>query len=31
VILPADIDETDLLVSEGDAVRAGETIIAERD
>jgi len=31
VILPADIDETDLLVSEGDAVRAGETIMAERD
>jgi phosphatidylserine decarboxylase len=30
VILPADIDEEDLLVREGDAVRAGETIVAER-
>ncbi|WP_144798264.1 protein sorting system archaetidylserine decarboxylase [Halorubrum depositum] len=31
VIFPADVDEDDLLVREGDAVRAGETIIAERD
>ncbi|WP_435074004.1 protein sorting system archaetidylserine decarboxylase [Halorubrum sp. HHNYT27] len=31
VILPADVDEDDLLVREGDAVRAGETIIAERE
>ncbi|WP_418285646.1 protein sorting system archaetidylserine decarboxylase [Halorubrum sp. DTA46] len=31
VILPADVDAADLLVREGDAVRAGETIIAERD
>ena len=31
VVLPADVDEDDLLVREGDAVRAGETIIAERD
>jgi phosphatidylserine decarboxylase len=30
VVLPADVDEDDLLVREGDAVRAGETIIAER-
>jgi len=30
VILPVDINEDDLLVAEGDAVRAGETIIAER-
>jgi phosphatidylserine decarboxylase len=30
VVLPADVDEGDLLVREGDAVRAGETIIAER-
>ena len=30
VVLPADVDRADLLVSEGDAVRAGETIIAER-
>jgi phosphatidylserine decarboxylase len=31
VVLPADVDEDDLLVREGDAVRAGETIIAERE
>ena len=31
VVLPADVDEGDLLVREGDAVRAGETIIAERE
>ena len=30
VVLPADVDEDDLLVNEGDSVRAGETIIAER-
>ncbi len=30
VVLPADVDREDLLVHEGDAVRAGETIIAER-
>ncbi|EMA66377.1 phosphatidylserine decarboxylase [Halorubrum aidingense JCM 13560] len=29
VVLPADVDEADLLVREGDTVRAGETIIAE--
>ncbi|OYR51502.1 phosphatidylserine decarboxylase [Halorubrum sp. Ea1] len=31
VILPADVDEDDLLAREGDTVRAGETIIAERE
>ncbi|MFC5135533.1 MULTISPECIES: protein sorting system archaetidylserine decarboxylase [Haloferacaceae] len=31
VVLPADVDREDLLVREGDAVRAGETIIAERE
>ena len=31
VVLPADVDEDDLLVREGDAVRAGETIVAERE
>jgi len=31
VVLPADVDEDDLRVREGDAVRAGETIVAERD
>jgi phosphatidylserine decarboxylase len=31
VVLPADVDEGDLLVREGDDVRAGETIIAERE
>ncbi|MDZ5811428.1 protein sorting system archaetidylserine decarboxylase [Halorubrum sp. AD140] len=31
VVLPADVSEEDLLVSEGDAVRAGETIVAERE
>jgi phosphatidylserine decarboxylase len=31
VVLPADVDGGDLLVREGDAVRAGETIIAERE
>ena len=31
VVLPADIGRDDLLVAEGDAVRAGETIIAERE
>ena len=31
VVLPADVDEDDLLVREGVAVRAGETIIAERE
>jgi len=31
VIFPADVDESDLLVSEGDAMRAGETIVAERE
>jgi len=31
VVLPADVDEGDLLVREGDAVRAGETVIAERE
>ncbi|MFC7323711.1 protein sorting system archaetidylserine decarboxylase [Halorubrum rutilum] len=30
VVLPADVDEDDLLVREGDAVRAGETVVAER-
>ena len=30
VVLPADVDRADLLVEEGDSVRAGETIIAER-
>ena len=30
VVLPADVTRDDLLVAEGDAVRAGETIIAER-
>ncbi|WP_418282310.1 protein sorting system archaetidylserine decarboxylase [Halorubrum sp. DTA98] len=30
VVLPADVDREDLLVHEGDDVRAGETIIAER-
>ncbi|WP_281194993.1 protein sorting system archaetidylserine decarboxylase [Halorubrum sp. F4] len=30
VVLPADVGREDLLVREGDAVRAGETIIAER-
>ena len=29
VVLPAGVDREDLLVAEGDAVRAGETIIAE--
>ena len=31
VVLPADVDEEDLLIAKGDAVRAGETIIAERE
>ncbi|GAA0514920.1 phosphatidylserine decarboxylase [Halorubrum aquaticum] len=31
VVLPADVERDDLLVNEGDAVRAGETIIAERE
>ncbi len=31
VVLPADVSEDDLLVAEGDSVRAGETIIAERE
>ncbi|GAB7009637.1 protein sorting system archaetidylserine decarboxylase [Halorubrum trueperi] len=31
VVLPADVSEANLRVAEGDAVRAGETIIAERD
>ncbi|OYR49694.1 protein sorting system archaetidylserine decarboxylase [Halorubrum sp. Ea8] len=31
VILPADVDEDDLLAREGDTVRAGETIVAERE
>ncbi|MUW15597.1 phosphatidylserine decarboxylase [Halorubrum sp. CBA1125] len=31
VVLPPDVDRDDLLVAEGDAVRAGETILAERD
>jgi phosphatidylserine decarboxylase len=31
VVLPVDVDEGDLLVREGDDVRAGETIIAERE
>ena len=31
VILPPDVDEGDLLAREGDTVRAGETIIAERE
>ncbi|MFW5917117.1 MAG: protein sorting system archaetidylserine decarboxylase [Halorubrum sp.] len=31
VILPADVDEEGLRVAEGDAVRAGETIVAERE
>ncbi len=31
VVLPADVDREDLLVSEGDSVRAGETIVAERE
>jgi phosphatidylserine decarboxylase len=30
VVLPADVGREDLLVAEGDGVRAGETIIAER-
>lgn len=30
VVLPADVDRENLLVAEGDSVRAGETIIAER-
>ncbi|SNR49598.1 protein sorting system archaetidylserine decarboxylase [Halorubrum vacuolatum] len=30
VVLPSDVDRSDLLVEEGDSVRAGETIIAER-
>jgi len=30
VVLPTAVDREDLLVAEGDAVRAGETIIAER-
>ena len=30
VVLPADVTRDDLLVAEGDTVRAGETIIAER-
>ncbi|MFO8116020.1 MAG: protein sorting system archaetidylserine decarboxylase [Halorubrum sp.] len=30
VILPPDVDEDDLRVREGDAVRAGETVVAER-
>jgi phosphatidylserine decarboxylase len=30
VVLPAAVDRADLLVAEGDDVRAGETIIAER-
>ncbi|GAB3705640.1 protein sorting system archaetidylserine decarboxylase [Halorubrum pallidum] len=30
VVLPADVRESDLRVAEGDSVRAGETIIAER-
>ena len=30
VVLPADVGPEDLLVAEGDSVRAGETIIAER-
>ena len=30
VVLPPDVDRTALLVAEGDVVRAGETIIAER-
>ena len=30
LVLPADVTRDDLLVAEGDAVRAGETIIAER-
>jgi phosphatidylserine decarboxylase len=29
--LPSDIDREDLLVSEDDSVRAGETIVAERE
>ena len=29
VVLPAGVDREDLLVAEGDAVRAGETVIAE--
>ena len=31
VVLPADVDEDDLLAREGDTIRAGETIIAERE
>ncbi len=31
VVLPADVDREDLPVNEGDSVRAGETIIAERE
>ena len=31
VVLPSDIDREDLLVSEDDSVRAGETIVAERE
>ena len=31
VVLPADVDREDLLVREGDAVLAGETIVAERE
>ena len=30
VVLPADVGREDLLVAEGDGVRAGETIVAER-
>ncbi|PHQ44600.1 phosphatidylserine decarboxylase, partial [Halorubrum sp. C3] len=30
VVLPADVGRDDLLVAEGDSVRAGETIVAER-
>ena len=30
VLLPADCDEADLRVAEGDRVRAGETLVAER-
>jgi phosphatidylserine decarboxylase len=30
VVLPADVTREELLVTEGDSVRAGETIVAER-
>jgi len=30
VVLPADVSREDLRVAEGDGVRAGETILAER-